>query len=145
MGAQAHQDSDPGNTPVDHDWIETTDSLLRLRPDGILEQRHKDGAYQTEDDARADTRVCAELLGDHAPAPLLVVLGGLRGQSAGARHYFAEHDEVTAVIQRAALVVGSAVSRVLANVLLGLHRPRMPLRCFENEQSALDWLQHGEP
>lgn len=56
-----------------------------------------------------------------------------------ARDYFA--NERTASIQRAtALLIGSAVSRIIGNFFLGLNKPITPTRLFTDPQDAIKWL-----
>ncbi|MCH7773951.1 MAG: STAS/SEC14 domain-containing protein [Bacteroidetes bacterium] len=57
-----------------------------------------------------------------------------------ARDYFA--NERTASIQRAtALLIGSAVSRIIGNFFLGLNKPITPTRLFTDPQEAIKWLR----
>ncbi len=56
-----------------------------------------------------------------------------------ARDYFA--NERTASIQRAtALLIGSAVSRIIGNFFLGLNKPITPTRLFTDPEEAIKWL-----
>ena len=56
-----------------------------------------------------------------------------------ARDYFA--NEKTASIQRAtALLIGSAVSRIIGNFFLGLNKPITPTRLFTDPEEAIKWL-----
>jgi len=56
-----------------------------------------------------------------------------------ARDYFA--NERTASIQRAtALLIGSAVSRIIGNFFLGLNKPITPTRLFTDPHDAIKWL-----
>lgn len=57
-----------------------------------------------------------------------------------ARDYFA--NERTASIQRAtALLIGSAVSRIIGNFFLGLNKPFTPTRLFTDPAEAIKWLR----
>jgi len=124
-------------------WHQTDDSRIRLRSDGLLECRHRAGKVLTLESARAQFAFFAQQLGERAPAPLLVILGELKGQNSDARAYLAGSDEVVAVLTRCALVMSSAVSRVIANMFLGFARPRVELRTFAAEEAALTWLREG--
>ena len=44
-----------------------------------------------------------------------------------------------------ALVVDTPVSRVLGNFYLGLSKPHIPSRLFNDEAEALDWLKRFLP
>jgi hypothetical protein len=126
-------------------WIETEDARQRLRSDGILELRHKDGGYESLETAQAHIRIINELLQGNGPAPLLVVAGGLKGQAADARQFLTQSDEVAAAVARVAVVMRTPVSRVLAAVFGRLDKPRMPVSYFGDEEGALAWLREPQP
>ncbi len=45
------------------------------------------------------------------------------------------------VVSAVAVIVGTPLSRMMGNLFIHVSRPRMPLRLFEDEASALAWLQ----
>jgi hypothetical protein len=54
-----------------------------------------------------------------------------------AREAFSADPSVTAL----ALRTGNAVSRVIANFFLGLHKPKVPVRLVADEAEGVAWLQ----
>jgi hypothetical protein len=64
---------------------------------------------------------------------------GVRSQSRAARDYFAgpEAEKATLAV---ALLIGSPVSRVLANFFLRLRPQRIPTALFTDEAAAIAWL-----
>ena len=72
--------------------------------------------------------------------PLLVDIRNQRSISREARQFYSSKefkDNVTAI----ALIVESAISKVMANFYLGLNKPPYPTRLFTNEDEAIDWLK----
>ncbi|AFC26360.1 STAS/SEC14 domain-containing protein [Saprospira grandis] len=60
------------------------------------------------------------------------------GISADARKYFAK--AVNPRSRACALLVGSGISRILGNFLVGFNKPPIPTRLFSNKEKALQWL-----
>ncbi len=54
----------------------------------------------------------------------------------GREHFTNSPGDVTAV----ALLVGSAVNKMIANFVIGMQRIRFPIRMFTDESEALAWL-----
>ena len=63
---------------------------------------------------------------------------GLKGVSKEARQYFAQAS--TSRSRACALLVGSGISRILGNFLVGFNKPPIPTRLFTNKEKALQWL-----
>ena len=58
-----------------------------------------------------------------------------------ARAIFASEEYMLRMSTQTALVVGSPVSRVIANFFVGLNRPHYPCRAFDDPERALAWLR----
>jgi len=78
-------------------------------------------------------------LGGRQRTRVLVDMRGVRTQSREARQYFAgaEAEKATTAV---ALLIGSPVSRVLANFFLRLSPQRIPTALFTDEASAVAWI-----
>ena len=87
--------------------------------------------------AEAQASVAAvEALG-HGAAPALIDMRQMSRIDRAAREHFTNSPgEVAAV----GLLVGSAVSKMIANFMIGMQRMRFPVRMFTDESAALDWL-----
>ena len=83
------------------------------------------------DQAKAVTRATFDL--GHGAVPVLVDMRYVSKVDRPAREHFSK---ATAV----ALLVGSAVSKVVANFIIGMHRMPVPTRMFTDETAALAWL-----
>ena len=89
-------------------------------------------------DAKENVAAIFEL-GGRTRSRVLVDMRGVRSQSREARQYFAgaEAEKATLAV---ALLIGSPVSRVLANVFLRLNPQRIPTALFTDEAAAIAWL-----
>lgn len=95
-------------------------------------------SIETIEDAKANIEVCRQL-GQGVKRPILVDFRGMRCQDRDARGYYGG-PEASEVLSAAALVVGSALTRVLANFYTGLNQTRFPTRMFTSEDEAIAWL-----
>jgi hypothetical protein len=75
------------------------------------------------------------------PVPVLVDMRFLAKADRAAREHFTGPEaQATAV----ALLVASAVSRVVANFVIGVQRMPVPVRMFTDQDAATRWLEgHG--
>ena len=73
-----------------------------------------------------------------SPAVLLVNVGATQGMERESRSHFQNASNMKAT----ALLVSSPVSRVIANLFIGLNKPVYPTRLFTSEAEAVAWL-HG--
>ena len=91
-------------------------------------------------DAKENIAATFELAGRQIG--VLVDMRGVRSQTREARQYFAgaEAEKVTRAV---ALLIGSPVSRVLANFYLRVRTPRIPTALFTDEEQAVAWLLGG--
>jgi hypothetical protein len=107
------------------------------RPDGVVEIEWVPQVPSTLDDAVAVIEAMSELTGGRA-APLLVHTTDAGPQSREARMEFVRRQEVVSAV---ALVVGNPLSRMMANFFINVSKPEVPIRLFEDDESALTWLR----
>jgi hypothetical protein len=108
-----------------------------LRPDGIVGMVFAPRIATDLADALAAVEVMAQLTGGRR-SPLLVDLHGAGPQDRPARAEFARRDDVVSAV---ALVVDTPLSRMLGNFYLSVSKPLAPTRLFDDEASAVAWLQ----
>lgn len=72
--------------------------------------------------------------------PLLVDARDIKSITKEARKQFAVNDRDTGIISFA-LIVKSPLSRVIGNFFMGLNKPSIPARLFDNEEEAILWLK----
>ena len=80
--------------------------------------------------------VCAE------PSPIFADVRGMRASGILTMRY-AAGPEAASVTSRLAMLVGSPVSRMLVNVMIGMWKPTYPTRLFTDESEAIAWLLEG--
>jgi len=71
------------------------------------------------------------------PVPVLVDMRHLAKADRPARDHFSSPEAEATMV---ALLVDSAVSKVVANFVIGLYRMPVPTRMFTDESAAVGWL-----
>ena len=72
--------------------------------------------------------------------PLIVDARDVKSISKDARRHFSIHNRDTKVIAFA-IMVKSPLSRVIGNFFMGINKPSVPARLFDDEAQALAWLK----
>lgn len=72
--------------------------------------------------------------------PLLVDSRNIRSMSREARMHLSTNGRETR-INSFAVLVKSPLSRVIGNFFMGISRPPVPARLFDNEANAIEWLK----
>ena len=119
--------------------IVTRTATLRLEGDGILRYASLRGVEETLDDAQRTVAAIMTLTAG-TPRPVLADVRALKAQTRDVRSFYV-NSEATTVISAAALLVGSPMSRAIANSLVIFTKPGIPVRLFATEATALDWLK----
>jgi hypothetical protein len=107
---------------------------------GVVIVTFDDGATLDLDLAQRTTPVLEQVT-EGQPRPLLVDCRNLRGQTREARVYFASEPSHVRHYTAVALVVGNALSRVIANFFIGINKPDKPTRLFDDPNQAIEWLR----
>jgi hypothetical protein len=125
--------------PIDHDSGVITRPKFRmwLRPDGIVQLVWVRRTAMVLEDAIAATEAMAQLTGGRR-SPLLVDSHDIGPQDRPARTEFARRGDLVSAV---ALIVGTPLSRLMGNFFLSVSKPVAPTRLFDDEASALAWLQ----
>ena len=110
---------------------------ISLRPDGICEIHWVPQVPSGLEDALATIAAMSELTGGR-PAPLLVHTTHAGPQDRAARMEYIRRQEVVSAV---ALIVGNPLSRMMATFFINVSRPDVPIRLFEDETVALEWLK----
>lgn len=124
---------------MDHDSRAITRQRFRmwLRPDGIVQLVWAPRTAMVLEDAIAATETMAQLTGGRR-SPLLVDSHDIGPQDRPARAEFARRGDLVSAV---ALIVGTPLSRMMGNFFLSVSKPMAPTRLFDNEASAVAWLQ----
>jgi hypothetical protein len=108
-----------------------------LRPDGIVQMVWVTKDTSDLEDAIAAISAMNELTGGRRSS-LLADVHNSGQQTRPARLEFARRDDLVSAL---ALIASTPLSRVLGNFYLRVNKPLYPARLFDNEASALAWLQ----
>jgi hypothetical protein len=116
-----------------------TDPKFRiwLRPDGIVQMVWAPQTTVRVGDATAALEAMAQLTGGRR-SPLLVDMHDTGPLDRSTRTEFTRRGDLQTAV---ALIVGTPLSRVMANFILSVSKPQFPVRLFDNEASAVAWLQ----
>ncbi len=108
-----------------------------LRPDGIVQLVWASQAAMGLEDAVAATEAMTQLTGGRR-SPLLVDTHDVGPQDRPARTEFARRGDLVSAV---ALIVGTPLSRMMGDFFLAVSKPMAPTRLFDDEASAVAWLQ----
>lgn len=108
-----------------------------LRPDGIVQLVWAPRIAMVLEDAVAAIEAMAQLTGGRR-SPLLVDVRELGPMDRPARMEFTRRGDLVSAVS---LIVGTPLSRLMGNFFLSVSKPVAPTRLFDDEASALAWLQ----
>ncbi len=125
--------------PVGQDAGVVTHPKFRmwLRPDGIAVVVWAPGVTALLEDATACLDATEQVTGGRR-SPLLVNMMDTGPQDRKTRAEWTRRNDLLSAV---ALVVGTPLSRVVGNLFLIANRQPLPVRLFDNEESALTWLK----
>lgn len=121
--------------------VETRACVFELDPRGFVRATMRAGVEMELVDAREAIAATARLTGGKR-VPVMVDTRGLRRESKEARDHFLSA-EAAQVASAVALIVGSPVSRMIANFFLRSGKLPTPTRLFTDEAEAAAWLLEG--
>jgi hypothetical protein len=108
-----------------------------LRPDGIVQLVWVPQTTALLEDATAALEAMAQLTGGRQ-RPLLIDMRYTGPQDRSARAEWTSRTDLSSAV---AMVVGTQLSRMMGNLFIRVNRPPFPTRLFDNEASAVAWLQ----
>jgi hypothetical protein len=120
--------------------VETRTARLWLGEDGILRSVVKPGTDHDVEDAEANMEAGFRLAAGRE-VPVLIDMTEMSNVTPEARRRYASPIESRQYASAMALVVHSHISWIIGNFVIGLSRPRMPMRLFRAEADAVRWLQ----
>ena len=110
-----------------------------LGDDGIMRTTVIDHAEVQFLDALENTRTI-ESLYTGKNFPLLIDSRKIKSISKDARDHFSMRGRKS-VVSCFAILVSSPLSRIIGNFFMGLNKPSVPARLFDNEEKAVQWLK----
>jgi hypothetical protein len=109
---------------------------LWLRPDGIVQLVWAPRTTVLLEDVTVALAAMAELTGERR-SPLLVDARDTGPLDRPTRAELTRRSDLQAAV---ALIVGTPLTRVMANFFLSVNKPVFPTRMFDDEASAVAWL-----
>jgi len=107
--------------------------------DGIVRTVAKAGAEITLEDAKENT-VAVETFYYGKTYPLLIDGRKVKSISKEARDHFSLKGRKSTV-SSFAILVKSPLSRIIGNFFMGLNKPTVPVKLFDDEKEAIKWLK----
>ncbi len=122
---------------MDHDGVIVRPKFrIWLRSDGVVQLVWAPRAAIALEDAVGAIEAMSELTGGRQ-SPLLVDVHEQGPMDRPARTEFTRRPDLVSAV---ALIVGTPLSRMMANFFLSVSKPVAPTRLFQDEASALAWL-----
>lgn len=108
--------------------------------DGICRTKVKPNSDITLEDAMENTAVVTSFFNGQK-FPIMIDARDIKSMSREARSHFSTNgrDSKTNAF---GIIVKSPISRVIGNFFLGINKPAVPSKLFENEEKALKWLKN---
>lgn len=107
--------------------------------DGIARTKVKLNSEITIEDAKENAHVVNGLR-TKGVFPIIVDTVGIKSMDKEARDFFAIRDRDSKV-NSIAIIRDSHIGNMIANFFIGLNKPAVPVKLFNNEQDALVWCQ----
>ncbi|MBP7808422.1 MAG: hypothetical protein KA163_03955 [Bacteroidia bacterium] len=119
--------------------INVTGYWTWMGEDGIARTKVKPDIDITLNHALENTEVVTSFFKDKK-FPILIDSRGIKSMSREAREHFSTRGRDSKT-NSFGIVIKSPLSRVVGNFFLGINKPAVPTRLFDNEHDALEWLK----
>lgn len=118
---------------------QTGKATISLEDDWLIRTVYRAGVNIELEDAQTELGVYRELA-KVKKRVCIVDLRAMKSITAEARARYSQDDGLD-LVHATALLISSAVSRVIGNFYLTLNKPAVPTRMFNDEALAIDWLE----
>ena len=119
--------------------IEISTFFTWMGNDGICRTITKDNAEINLDNAAENTKTVTSFY-SNKKFPLFIDSRSIKSITRDARKHFSTNNRDTK-INAMAIMVKSSLSRVIGNFFMGLNKPQVPARLFDDETVAINWLK----
>ena len=123
---------------VPENAIEITCFYTWMGEDGIGRTKIKPGSEVNFEYARENS-IAVNSLFLGKKFPLMIDSRGIKSMTRDARNQFSTKGRQTHVLALG-IIISSSISRVIGNFFMGINKPAIPTRLFENEVEAQKWL-----
>ena len=107
--------------------------------DGIVRTKVKQGAEVGIAEAKENSVAVNSYSVGREKFPLIIDSRGIKSMTRDARNQFSTKGRETFVTSFA-IIIDSPLSRVIGNFFMGINKPAVPTRLFDNEDDAKAWL-----
>lgn len=107
--------------------------------DGIVRTKIKSGSEVSVNEAKENSDAVNSLYTGQK-FPLMIDSRGIKSMTRDARNQFSTKGRETHT-KAFAIIIDSSLSRVIGNFFMGINKPAVPTRLFENEIEAEKWLK----
>lgn len=108
--------------------------------DGIARTKVKPNSEIILEHAAENSKAVNSLFTDKK-FPIMIDARGIRSMTREAREFFSTRGRDTNTCAFG-IVIKSPLSRTVGNFFLGLNKPAVPTRLFDNETDAVEWLKN---
>lgn len=123
-------------------------SAEKTEIDGFITWKGEDGIVRTQvklkidigiTEAKENSELVNRLIGKNK-APLIVDNREIKSISKEARDHFSISNRESSV-SAIAIIIDSSLSRMVANFYLGINKPKVPVKLFNQEELAVKWCK----
>lgn len=126
--------------PQNVDVREITCYWTWMGEDGVAVTKVKPGAEIGLEEAKENSDITDAFYQERGEKfPLLIDSVDIKSMTREARQHFAVEDRQTGILAMA-IIVGSPLSRIIANFFMGLQHQGVPCKVFTDEEKARKWL-----
>ena len=128
---------DGGLNTMEKEIFETRTARIWFE-EGITIINFKVGAEVTMVDVKENYAIHKQLNGG-GRSPIFADIAGLKFVDREGREYGAG-EEVSQIVQAAAFLVSSPITKMIGSFFIGLNKPPFPTRLFTSQDEAIKWL-----
>ena len=128
---------------MENEVIANEHSAVRLGEDGILRNIHRNADTESRANTVKETKEVFSAIKQVSKGkkhPFLSDIRKVKSTDRESRDFFAG-EEVANAISAMALLVGSAIGKIIGNFFLGFNKPKYPVKLFTSESEAIVWLK----
>lgn len=119
--------------------ISTKTEVITFDASGIAKCIVFKDVFMSEDEAKENIEAIKKITNGKR-VPVMVDIRPAKGSTKQARAYLAS-EEVGQVQSACALIIGSSLSQLIGNFFLGLNKTKFPVKLFNDEEKAVEWLK----
>ena len=119
--------------------VETSASYFWIENDNIVRIVNKPCAVHHEKDATENILLLREKV-KGVPPLLLIDTTHIKSMTREAREVYAK-ESIDKRVKAIALVTSSTLGRIVANFFFGFNKPEVPIKLFNNDTAAREWLK----